>query len=313
MVRTNHVKGGIRDAVARPDPTAVARRGPARLGTGSVGGAAYAPAVAEPESKGVLFPQELPTMARYHPRPGAEHLVRHFWVPEWALPEGVVSRQVVLGYPASSLVVQPGGVTLSGPRRRVSHQDLHGVGWAVGAQLRPAGVAALGVDPASVVDREVPWTAAGLHARVAGAMADAAAESPDRHQRAVEAVTAWLLGLPAPGPEALEANAIAEAVERDPGITTLAALADAVHLSRRTVQRRTAAYVGMSPIAMIRRHRLQEAATRIRRRPETPLVTVAHDIGYADQAHFTRDFRAVVGTPPGDYRARHLRQPQPGP
>src|SRR5689334_25142205 len=98
-------------------------------------------------------------MSRHHPPAEVAHLVRHFWVPEWALPEGAVSRQLILGYPASSLVVQPSGVSLSGPRRRVSSQDLRGVGWAVGAQLRPAGVAALGVEPASVVDRVAPWTA----------------------------------------------------------------------------------------------------------------------------------------------------------
>ena len=36
--------------------------------------------------------------------------------------------------------------------------------------------------------------------------------------------------------------------------------------------------------------------------PEVALAELAADLGYADQAHFTRDFGKVVGQPPGDYR-----------
>src|SRR5699024_8537395 len=46
--------------------------------------------------------------------------------------------QVVLGYPACNLVVEPHLVALSGPTTRASHRDLSGSGWAVAALLRPA-------------------------------------------------------------------------------------------------------------------------------------------------------------------------------
>ncbi len=54
---------------------------------------------------------------------------------------------------------------------------------------------------------------------------------------------------------------------------------------------------------MIRRRRLQEAAERVREDPAVPLAVLATELGYADQAHLTRDFRAVLDFTPGSYRA----------
>ena len=51
------------------------------------------------------------------------------------------------------------------------------------------------------------------------------------------------------------------------------------------------------------RKRLQEAAERLRIDPSTDLATLAAETGYADHAHLTRDFRAVLGIAPTTYRA----------
>ena len=34
------------------------------------------------------------------------------------------------------------------------------------------------------------------------------------------------------------------------------------------------------------------------------MADLAAELGYADQAHFTRDFRALVGVPPSKYALR---------
>lgn len=54
---------------------------------------------------------------------------------------------------------------------------------------------------------------------------------------------------------------------------------------------------------MIRRRRLQEAAGRVRSDAGADLSTIAADLGYADHAHLTRDFRRVLGFSPTGYRA----------
>jgi AraC-like DNA-binding protein len=53
---------------------------------------------------------------------------------------------------------------------------------------------------------------------------------------------------------------------------------------------------------LIGRRPHQAAAPRLRTGPGT-LARMAAELGYADQAHFTRDFRTVTGVTPGDYAA----------
>lgn len=71
--------------------------------------------------------------------------------------------------------------------------------------------------------------------------------------------------------------------------------------SERTLDRLFARYVGVSPAWVIRRYRLQAAAARLTARPPADVRAVAWELGYADQAHFIRDFRATIGVTPGAY------------
>ncbi|WP_347351322.1 helix-turn-helix domain-containing protein [Intrasporangium sp.] len=253
-------------------------------------------------SRGLLFPGRLPTFRRV-PAPGpVAHLVRWFWIPEWDLPHGRTSRQEVVAYPASNLVVEPHLVGLAGPTTRVSHRDLTGHGWAVGALLRPAAVPALLVDPAAARDRYLPLDLPDLHAAVADVMRGP--DTADRPARAVAAFAGWLLArAPETGEDARLANSLADLADTDRTVLRVEDLAEALGVSTRTVQRLARRYVGMPPAAMIRRRRLQEAAERIRAEPDTDLAAIAADLGYADQAHLTNDFRAVLGHTPGRYRA----------
>ncbi|WP_338565665.1 DUF6597 domain-containing transcriptional factor, partial [Microbacterium paraoxydans] len=94
-------------------------------------------------TRGVLYPARLPSFHRLPPPAHAAALVSWFWIPEWSLPDGEVSRQEIVSYPAVNLVVASDGVSISGATTRVSTRALWGAGWAVGALLRPAAVPAL--------------------------------------------------------------------------------------------------------------------------------------------------------------------------
>lgn len=69
----------------------------------------------------------------------------------------------------------------------------------------------------------------------------------------------------------------------------------------RRLQRLFAEYVGASPKWVLRRARLHEAAARAEAGAGVDWAVLAADLGYADQAHLTRDFAAAVGAPPGRY------------
>jgi AraC-like DNA-binding protein len=77
----------------------------------------------------------------------------------------------------------------------------------------------------------------------------------------------------------------------------------------RTLQRLFARYVGVTPKWVIRRYRLHEAAERLAV-PGVSQSQLAAELGYSDQAHFIRDFRAVVGMSPAAYG--RIREAGPG-
>jgi AraC-like DNA-binding protein len=73
------------------------------------------------------------------------------------------------------------------------------------------------------------------------------------------------------------------------------ALASALNCSRRHLARRFAEDVGMPPKVAARLIRFEAARMRL---GSVPLAQLAAEHGYADQAHFTREFRALAGVPP---------------
>lgn len=250
--------------------------------------------------RGVLYPARLPEFHRLPPPGDAVELVQWFWVPEWDVEPGRSSRQHVVAYPALNLVVQREGIVLAGATTTATHRDLAGRGWAVGALLHPAAVPALTGEPAALVDREIAFDAPALHRAVAAAMAS----GEGHRERAVGVFARWLVaraGVPAPA--ALRANAMSSLLMTDDTILRAEDAARRLATSLRTLQRLAHRFVGLPPAAMIRRRRLQEAAQRIRERPGSDLATVAAELGYADHAHLTKDFRAVLGFTPRAYRA----------
>lgn len=84
---------------------------------------------------------------------------------------------------------------------------------------------------------------------------------------------------------------------------TLAPIAAHVHVSERTLQRLFARYVGVSPLWVLRRHRLQDAVAALDRGGGADIAALATSLGFADHAHFTRAFTEVIGVSPSAYRA----------
>ncbi|AQP51363.1 helix-turn-helix domain-containing protein [Tessaracoccus flavescens] len=252
------------------------------------------------QSRGVLFPSRLPAFHRLAPPHAAEDLVQWFWIPEWNLDPGVVSRQTVVGYPALNLVVEPQGVSLVGATTRMSERILRGSGWAVGALLRPAAVRTLTADASSLVDTEQPLSAPALHDQVGAAMGSAS----NWREEAVDVFARWFSArVGEVSSVARHANMMSEVLIGEGGANTPAEAAARLAVSLRTLQRMTHRYIGLPPAAIIRRRRLQDAAQLVREQPEISLATIAADLGYTDHAHLTGDFRSVLGFTPSGYRS----------
>jgi len=80
--------------------------------------------------------------------------------------------------------------------------------------------------------------------------------------------------------------------------TPVAVMADRLGLSPRQLHRRCLPVFGYGPRLLARVLRLHRALDQAR--AGTPLVRVAADCGYADQAHLSREVRALAGTTPRD-------------
>ena len=241
--------------------------------------------------------------------PDLADLARRFWVPVWDVPQGKTSVQRVLQYPVCLLVVSDTYARLYGVVSGLSVTALSGSGWAVGLMLQPAAGHLLTRGPVRrMTDRSVDLTTldtlagAGVTARVRAVMAPDPG-SGDRQAQARDAVEAALRPLLPVDEEGLLVNAIVEEVETSPDLLRVDDLCARFDISERTLQRLLHKRIGLGPKWLIRRRRLQEGADRLRD-ADAGLAGIAAELGYADQAHFTRDFRTATGLTPGEFAAR---------
>jgi len=126
---------------------------------------------------------------------------------------------------------------------------------------------------------------------------------PGDPARAAAALGEWILDRVGPlGQQGPLANRAQSLLTGESSVLRIEDAARLLGVSTRTLQRLTRNTVGLPPAAMIRRRRLQEAAQRVRDDPGASLAQIAAELGYADQAHLARDFRATLGFTASAYR-----------
>lgn len=97
------------------------------------------------------------------------------------------------------------------------------------------------------------------------------------------------------------------ALRRAAGRLSIANLAGRYAISQRHLERRFHEQVGISPKAYARLLRVETARLNLKRlatEPDTNLAHLAVELGFYDQPHFIREFRAVVGMTPARYMKR---------
>ncbi|GAB3136273.1 helix-turn-helix domain-containing protein [Amycolatopsis stemonae] len=240
------------------------------------------------------------TLTRHAPAPELAEFVDYHWVLRWDLRGKPPHDQRVLPNLAVHVTFFPGASGVYGPAHDVFSHRLEGRVQGLGVRFRPGCFRAFLDGPVSdIADRAVPLT------DVFGPKAIEAAESvrtADGDAQMVRAIDNLLIANPVELSSA--ARGAAEAVEsiaRDPGITRVAQLCADTGLTTRSLQRLFAEHVGCPPKWAIRIYRLDEAARRIAAEGDPDYAGLAVRLGYSDQSHFIRDFRAVTGQSPGEY------------
>lgn len=119
----------------------------------------------------------------------------------------------------------------------------------------------------------------------------------------VEALEGYLLALdPEPDPVVDEVRTLVQQTESDRKLTRAEELADRASTSLRSLQRLFTDYVGIGPKWVIARFRILDAAAAAHSGDPVDWARLADELGFSDQAHLTRAFTSVVGTPPATYR-----------
>ncbi len=85
---------------------------------------------------------------------------------------------------------------------------------------------------------------------------------------------------------------------------SIGAIAQALHISPRQLQRDFLACTGLSPVAYLQMLRLSEANMLLASTP-LPIGTIAAQLGYANAAHFSAAFRRLYHCTPSQIREQH--------
>ncbi len=240
---------------------------------------------------------------RYEVDPPLDASIEHWWSVSWKVPPGKIHAQSSLPHPSIHVVWEGEAVRVVGVVTGRFTRVLEGESRAFAAKFRPGAFRdVLGAPLSTLTDRVVPLSDV-VGVRRAKAYRDQLARAPDDHHR-VRIATDFFRGLvPPPGADAGLLRQLVDAATVDRSVTSVEALRERAGMHLRELQRWFKDAVGISPKWMIQRYRLHDALLGLER-GEGTMADLAAKLGYADQAHFARDFRSLVGLPPSKYGAR---------
>lgn len=251
-----------------------------------------------------------PPIFRYAPSAALAGLVQRYWVPVWSLTQP--QTQTTLQHPVCLVVISNTYARFYGVVPGRSSVRLKGDGWAVGTMLTPgAGRQLLGRSVATVTDSwigidQLPvLDADALVAEVTEAMSGDPLD-PHAHSLAIRAVEGRLAAFAPLDDQGETVNRVLAWLDAHPEVTRVDELARGMAMTERSLQRLVEQRVGLSPKWLIQRRRLHDAILSLKA-GHASLADMAARLGYADQAHFTHDFRTVTGLTPGEYLADQVR------
>ncbi|GAA4443156.1 helix-turn-helix domain-containing protein [Actinokineospora soli] len=245
-------------------------------------------------SPGVLDPRTARTkfdLRKVPPSPALAPFVEYFWQVSWDLAEEFTQR--VVPHPNVHLVFEPDGAWVYGVLHGLFRRTLTGRGHVLGVRFHAGGFR-------PVLGRRVSWL---TDERFAAADLLPGFAAPPGVPSVDQGDAALLPLLPEADPVVEEVRALVAAIAEDRDLTRVDDLAARSGRTVRSVQRLFNEYVGVGPKWVIRRFRMHEAAARADEGGAVDWASLAVELGFSDQAHFTREFTAAIGISPARYAA----------
>ena len=107
--------------------------------------------------------------------------------------------------------------------------------------------------------------------------------------------------------------AIGYMVSNSQKICSAGELAQAAHVSERTLRNAFLRRYAMTPCAYQMRYKLRQAAIELMNHPQATIRAVAENLGFCDEFHFSKSFKKEFGIPPSLYREQQAEKMDPLP
>ncbi len=251
---------------------------------------------------GILNPKAAETKFRlglYQPSADLAFFVDSCWTVRWDLTNQPPFTQEVITYPCVNLVFERNNTRIWGVDSGKFARRLEGKGQVFGVKFRPgAFYPFLRSSVSALTDRSIffsdffGFSSVQLERQMLRLSDEAMRDIVEHFLR--ERLTE-------PDPNVDLLNEIVACIRSDRSITRVDDVTARFGINKRSLQRLFTQYVGGSPKWLIQRCRLQEAADQLANGAALDCVRLALELGYFDQAHFIKDFKAMIGKSPAEY------------
>jgi AraC-like DNA-binding protein len=256
--------------------------------------------------RGILKTQESlgkSSHARILASPDLRFFVEHFWIIKWDLTDQESVQGEVLPHPSIHFVFEMNNTKIAGVATGKFTRIMEGKGGVLGIKFRPGAFYPFVRIPISEFTDKVfnPWEVLDVDRKTIVDLEDLIFSQTD-DEKGIEFAEEFLRErLPEEDENVETVNRIVKLVLGDQTIIKVDDLAERCNIGKRALQRLFTQYVGVSPKWVIKRYRLHEALEQLSSGEASDLTKLAMDLGYFDQAHFIKDFKAMVGKPPAAY------------
>lgn len=245
------------------------------------------------------------SLMRYEPSQDLVPFIEHYWIVQWDLRGHDPYNQVILSYPNVNLSFERDHsgtfAGIYGIPATPYTRHLQDEGFALGIKFRPGGFYPFWKQSVSLLTGQIVaiQDIFGEEAKSVGEQILA----QDNGESMVKLAENFLQKqLPEPDENVILINRIVQSAIDNREITKVEDIVREFGMTMRTLQRLFNRYVGVSPKWVIQRYRLQEAAELMEQGGFLDWSKLSHDLGYYDQAHFIKTFKAMIGKSPEEYR-----------
>ena len=239
-------------------------------------------------------------LSRYRPSDELGFFVEHYWIVEWDLCGRANHRQESLPHPSVHIAVERGRSEVVGVVEGRFARVLEGTGRVFGVKFWPGGFYPFFGAPLSELTNRVAHLS-DVFGAAAKAFEEAVPTCADDERNVELAEELLRARRPVRDENVVVVREIVDQIAADPHMSKVDDLVPVVDMSKRTLQRLFRRYVGVSPKWVIQRYRLHEAIEEIGRCRPADWAKLALDLGYFDQAHFSKHFKRFVGRSPHEY------------